>query len=306
MISGLRKPRLFASIYGQVSQVVDPVVRRQARQCFHLTVAVANRARLDPGAPPGFHVGGGIAHHEAVFRLRVERFERGQDDVRRRLAGETIGALHVVEILDQSKLFEYQSRGGCAFGGGGALASAQRGQPLQRARIGFRQLVAPAAVAGAILLNQSVDLRGIVARKDFLEQVDKVKADVALQVFEVLRAGAVRVEHLLDRPADIQRGIEQGAVDVEQINRKSRDHAGCGRSPSERPGSRRGPSGRSTCWVPSASAALPPPEDSRGGSVLPLMICVTSAPSRISRSSSASAILTSASECLSMMAAAVS
>src|ERR1039457_6208226 len=144
----------------------------------------------------------------------------------------------------------------------------------------------------------------MVARKDFLEQVDEVKADVALQVFEVLRAAAVRVEHLLDRAADIQRGIEQGAVDVEQINRKSGDHAGCGRSPSERPGSRRAPSGRSTCWV--FSASLPPPEDSRGGTGLALMICSTSAPSRISRSSSASAILTSASECLSMMAAAVS
>src|ERR1039458_3049079 len=144
----------------------------------------------------------------------------------------------------------------------------------------------------------------MVARKDFLEQVDEVKADVALQVFEVPGAAAVRVEHLLARAADIQRGIEQRAVDIEQIPRSARDHAGCGRAPAERPGSRRVASGRSTCWV--SSASLPPPEDSLGGSVLPLMICVTSAPSRISRSSSASAILTSASECSSMMAAAVS
>ena len=60
-------------------------------------------------------------------------------------------------------------------------------------------------------------------------------------------------KHLLDRAADILGRVQQGSVDIEQIDGELRDrsvrHAGEGRSPSESPVTRRPTSGRITCCV---------------------------------------------------------
>ncbi len=83
-----------------------------------------------------------------------------------------------------------------------------------------------------------------------------MKADIAFEELERHGRKLGGLEHLLDGAANILGGIQQSAVDIEQINREGRngsehvpDHAGWGRSPSESPVTRRGVSGRSTCWV---------------------------------------------------------
>src|ERR1017187_268748 len=211
----------------------------------------------------------------------------------------------MVEVLDQSELRQHRARGGRSLGGGRALAAAQCGEPFSYARIHSGLGMTARQIRRPVLLDQIVNLlRGII-RVNIREQIDQMQTDEALQVFErnVLRGGRGS-QHMLDGAADILRTIEQGAVDIEQIDGEARDHAGWGRSPSESPGKRRLGSGRSTCCVPSpvslgGLAAI-------CGSVSPLMICITSLPSRISRSRSASAMRTSASECSSMIRTAVS
>ena len=55
-------------------------------------------------------------------------------DVRRGLAREAVGALHVIEIAEQAELLEDGARGRSALGGRGGLASAERRQRLRDAR----------------------------------------------------------------------------------------------------------------------------------------------------------------------------
>src|ERR1019366_1625626 len=230
--------------------------------------------------------------------------------VRGRLGGKAVGALHVVEVAQQAELLQNRPRGGCAFGGGGAFAPAERGQRLGGTGIHGRPGVAGAQVDGAILTDPLLHLLRCVVGEHVAEHRHQVKADVAFQKVERNRWSTGRGQHLLDGAADIPRRIEQGAVDIEQVDREARDlsvhypgHAGCGRSPSLRPGTRRPLSGRNTCCVWS-SASMPP--GLIGSMDWPLMICITSLPSRISRTSSVSAIFTSASERSLMMASAVS
>jgi hypothetical protein len=45
-----------------------------------------------------------------------------------------------------------------------------------------------------------------------------------------------RCKNTLDGPADICSGVNQGAVYVEKVNPKARNHAGCGLSPPINPG----------------------------------------------------------------------
>jgi hypothetical protein len=141
-------------------------------------------------------------------------------------------------------------------------------------------------------------------RENVLEQSRSGAADEALQVFEVRLAGAVGDEHLLDRAADIGRGIEQSAVDIEQVNREIAGSRRLRPLAFREAGKRRPPSGRITCWVwlrrPCRHRRI------RGGSVSPLM---SGAPRRHPGSRVRAAFrrsFTSASECFSMMAAAVS
>src|ERR1035437_9195214 len=125
-------------------------------------------------------------------------------------------------------------------------------------------------------------------------------ANVALEVIEGDAAGRVHGKHLLYCATDILRAVQQSAVDIEQVNRERGDHAGW--EPSLRPGTRRPASGRITCCTPPPGVSL----GACGASVWPLINWVTSLPSRISRTSSISAMVTSASECWSMTASAVS
>src|SRR3954467_240313 len=95
-------------------------------------------------------------------------------------------------------------------------------------------------------------------REDFAEEVDEVTADEALEVIVGDGRGGGGIEHLLDCAADVLGGVQQGAVDVKQVNRKAgNDHAGWGRAPSESPGRRRPPSGRITCCVWSSESFDP-------------------------------------------------
>src|SRR5947209_17431985 len=99
-----------------------------------------------------------------------------------------------------------------------------------------------------------------------------MQADETFQVIEIAGSGTIGDKHLLDRAANIFRGVQQSAVNVEQVDGKSRNQAGCGRSPSLKPGARRPPlSGRSTCWVWSSESRGPA---GMGGNCWPLMIAI--------------------------------
>src|ERR1700724_3351324 len=116
--------------------------------------------------------------------------------------------------------------------------------------------MAPSGVAGPILADQLVNLLGCIVRKGITEDFNEVQPDVVFQPLKTGRPAISCCQHLLDSAAYIFGGIQQRAVQVEQIDGKRGDlsvyypdHAGCGRSPSENPGARRPPSGRRTCCV---------------------------------------------------------
>ncbi len=203
---------------------------------------------MTPARRAGFHIGGGIAHEQTVRGARAQRCQRREQDVRSRLAGKAIGALYVIEVLDQSELFEDRARGGGAFGGGRALAAAQRGETFGHARVDAGQAV-PARQVDLAILRQQVfhPLLGRIG-KYVGEQIEQMAADVALEVIEGDGAGRIHGKHLLDGAADILGAVQQSAVDIEQVDRKRGDHAGW--EPSFRPGTRRPLSGRITCCTP--------------------------------------------------------
>src|ERR1017187_10149137 len=280
---------------GEFAQVVDPVVRGELGEVFAPAVAVGDGAGFDSGAAAGLHVGGGIAHEETVLGPGAHGGQGGEEDIRGRFGGEAVGALHVVEVLDQPELRKDGAGGGTAFGGCGALAAAERGKAFGDAGVDGGLAVAAGEIDCAVLQEQVVHplLCGI---GDHLgEEIEEVPANVAFECIEGDGAGWVDGEHLLDGAADVSGAVQQSAVDIEQVNRERGDHAGC--EPSLRPAS-----GRITCCTP-------PPGVSRGACgarVWPLINWVTSLPSRISRTSSISAMVTRASECWSMTASAVS
>jgi hypothetical protein len=83
--------------------------------------------------------------------------------------------------------------------------------------------VPAAKIAGSILLNQRVNSGRIAAREDVPKQIDQMPADVALEEFESHRTAIGGKENLLDRAANVRSGIQQGAVNVKQVNRKRWD-----------------------------------------------------------------------------------
>ena len=91
-----------------------------------------------PGAAAGFHVGLGIAHQEAVLRVRAQAADRGEHHVRGRLVGEAVGALHVIEVLNQSEALKHLARGGRALGGRRRFAAGKRRQPFLHAGVDTR------------------------------------------------------------------------------------------------------------------------------------------------------------------------
>ncbi len=54
----------------------------------------------------------------------AEGFQSAEQDVGFGFGGKAVGALHVIEMMDQGELLEHQARGGSAFGGGGGFSSA--------------------------------------------------------------------------------------------------------------------------------------------------------------------------------------
>src|ERR1017187_4506240 len=97
---------------GEFAQVVDPVVRGELGEVFALAVTVGDGAGGNSGAAAGFHVGGGSAHQETVFDSSAHGGQGGEEDIRGRFGGEAVGALHVVEVLDQAELLEDGAGGG--------------------------------------------------------------------------------------------------------------------------------------------------------------------------------------------------
>ncbi len=69
-----------------------------------------------------------------------------------------------------------------------------------------------------------------------MEQIDQMPSDEALK--EVERDVGLGVEARTPwmAPTDIYRGVNQGAVNVKQVNFERRNQAGCGLSPPIKPG----------------------------------------------------------------------
>ena len=91
-------------------------------------------------------------------------------------------------------------------------------------------------IDAAVFNDQSINLLGRVSREQLLEQINQVAADEALNEIErhVMLGGGR--QNTLDGSDDVYRGINQGAVNVEQINFERRNQAGCGLSPPIKPG----------------------------------------------------------------------
>ena len=105
------------------------------------------------------------------------------------------------------------------------------------------RLVAASRINRPVLANQMINLIVGHLGKEITEQFQQVISDIALEEGMIdVRAGSFG-ENGLEGSADIIRGVHQSAVNVKQINRKGRNHAGCGLPPS-RPGTRTPPSGR--------------------------------------------------------------
>ena len=69
-------------------------------------------------------------------------------------------------------------------------------------------------------------------RKEIAEQINQMIADVALEERMLyVRAGSFG-KNGLEAPQISCRGVHQSAINVKQINRKRRNHAGCGLPPS--------------------------------------------------------------------------
>src|SRR5260370_18632590 len=177
-------------------------------------------------------------------------------------------------MIDQSELFENRARGWRAFGGRRGLAPAERGKHLGNARVDRSRGMPACQIDASIVGDHLIDR---LAREIQVEkQIQKVSSDVAAQQsFGDVVAAASR-QYFLDRSADVASGVHQRPVDVEQVNRKWRNHAGCG-PPSSMPGARRPDSGLITCCVPSPAGGA-----CTSASLLPSINLITSLPSRTS------------------------
>ena len=110
-----------AVLLAEFAEIVDPVVRFPAGHFLVVAVAIPDGADFHAGATARFHVGGGIAHEEALFGVAAEALQRTVDDVGFGLARETVGTLDVLESRQEFELVEDGSGCGRAFGGGCAF-----------------------------------------------------------------------------------------------------------------------------------------------------------------------------------------
>jgi hypothetical protein len=136
----------------------------------------------------GGDVGWGIADHQAVLGLGSKRRKGGENDVGGGLAGEAVGALHLVEEAEQAELVEDGAGGRGAFGGGGGFASGELGEAFRDSRVDTRLLMAAAEVGGAVVGDELFALLEGEAGEDFGEAVVQMEADEGLQVVEIGRA----------------------------------------------------------------------------------------------------------------------
>ena len=133
-----------------------------------------------------------------------------------------VTALHVVEILQQSKVLQHQLRTGGGFGRGRRFSATQRGQRL-------RSRPDRGACPRAFCRDSSVNtLRSacstsasVIAGIIVAEHCAQFQPDVASQEIEADGRASGRCQHFALCAANIGRGIEQRAVDIEQVNRDS-------------------------------------------------------------------------------------
>ncbi len=91
-----------------------------------------------------------------------------------------------------------------------------------------RQAVVAREIDAAILNHQSVHLLTRVFGEQVLKQVEQMTPDVTVQQLVTYVFMTRFAKRALDCGADILRGIKQRTVDVEQVNRKGRNHAQAG------------------------------------------------------------------------------
>jgi hypothetical protein len=76
-------------------------------------------------------------------------------------------------------------------------------------------------VDGAVILHHCFDPGRLGAGQHILEQLDKMTAYVAAQIVISDRTGGGFRQNTLDGPANVNCGVNQGAVNVENIDRKA-------------------------------------------------------------------------------------
>src|SRR6266849_2180624 len=121
-------------------------------------------------------------------------------------------------------MLEHHPCPGGALCGGCRLSAAQFSQRLGNARIEACVRVPPATIVKRILLAELVHLRSAQIRKQLSKYRTELAADIAAQKFKADRRATERCQHVTLRAADVRRRIEQRAVDIEQVNRITRNH----------------------------------------------------------------------------------
>jgi len=86
--------------------------------------------------------------------------------------------------------------------------------------------MAAGEIERAVLGDQAIDLVRGGAGEDVLEEVDQVKTNVAAEEVEGEGPAGRGFEDLLDGAADVAGGVQQGAVDVEEVDRELGDGFG--------------------------------------------------------------------------------
>ena len=160
------------------------------------------------------------------MRFCAERAQRGQDDVRRGLAREAVSALHLIEVLQEAELVEDRAGGRGAFSSCSGFARVELGQPFHYAGIQASLLVAAAQVRGAVVGDELFALLQGEIGEDLGEALVQMQADEAFQIGEIDGAAGLDrnlCNDMLDCAADVQGGVQQGTVYVEQIDRKTGD-----------------------------------------------------------------------------------
>ena len=79
-------------------RALNDVVGPAGEQRRFFAVAIQHGTRFDPGSPSGLHIRWGISYQEALPGSCTQYRKRRQNHVRRGFRGESISALHVIEV----------------------------------------------------------------------------------------------------------------------------------------------------------------------------------------------------------------